>query len=331
MRRALLVLAIALLAVAAYVRIAGGGALGQRWPVGEPVAHARTAASLAAEAAAQQRAAERLGVAAPKQILFGDLHVHTTFSPDAFMMALPSSGGDGAHPVNDACDYARFCSALDFWSINDHDVGLTPWQWEQTIGAIRQCDAVGGAGPAPDTTAFLGWEWTQIGATPADHYGHKNVVLRGLGDDEIPARPITAATDQLLSEDGAGVRPSPWTLGLLGLFRPGRESFDFIRFWNEIDVKPCPEGVPVRELPRDCRESVRDPAGLFAKLDEWGFDSIVIPHGTTWGIYTPAGSAWDKQIVGKQYDPKRETLIEVFSGHGNSEEFRDWREVEIAR
>ncbi|MBM4383555.1 MAG: DUF3604 domain-containing protein [Deltaproteobacteria bacterium] len=295
MRRALVLVAVLLVAVAAFVRIAGSGALGERWHSGDPVARPRAAERVAAEASAQSSAAVAAGVADAKQILFGDLHVHTTYSPDAFMMALSSSGGDGAHPVDDACDFARFCSALDFWSINDHDVGLTPWQWEETIASMRQCDAVGGGGGAPDTVAFLGWEWTQIGSTPDNHYGHKNVVIRGLGDDEIPARPIAAAQVQLLSEDEADAAFNPWALGLLGLFRPGQESFDFIRFWNELDVEACPEGVPVRDLPKDCRESVKDPAGLFAKLDEWGFDSIVIPHGTTWGMYTPSGSAWDKQ------------------------------------
>ena len=330
MRRVLLVLALLALAVAAFVRIAGGGALGNRWHTADAIERPRAAERITAQTSGQSRAAQAIGAPESKQILFGDLHVHTTFSPDAFMMALPSSGGDGAHPVNDACDFARFCSALDFWSINDHDVGLTPWQWQETIASIRQCDAVGGGGASPDTTAFLGWEWTQIGTTPDNHYGHKNVVMRGLGDDEVPTRPIAASTETLLGEEGSQGMAGPWTLGLLGLFKPGKESFDFIRFWNDLDVPACPEGVPVRELPDDCRESVRDPAGLFAKLDEWGFDSIVIPHGTTWGIYTPAGSAWDKQIAGAQYDPKRETLIEVFSGHGNSEEFRAWREVEIA-
>ena len=53
---------------------------------------------------------------------------------------------------------------------------------------------------------------------------------------------------------------------------------------------------------------------LFAKLDQWGYPALVIPHGTTWGIYTPPGSAWDKQLNAKQHDPERQRLIEVYSG-----------------
>src|SRR5690606_28803270 len=95
----------------------------------------------------QREAAQRLapGGEAPgteKQILFGDLHVHTTYSADAFMMSLPLLHGEGAHPPGDACDFARYCSALDFWSINDHAEAISPQHWKDTKEAIRQCNAV---------------------------------------------------------------------------------------------------------------------------------------------------------------------------------------------
>ena len=70
------------------------------------------------------------------------------------------------------------------------------------------------------------------------------------------------------------------------------------------------------------------PEELFEKLDDWGHDSIVIPHGTAWGIYTPAGSDWRKQLPG--HDPERQTLVEIYSGHGNSEQLPRWRPVDVA-
>jgi len=216
--RTLLVVAIAVvLAALAVVYAAGRGAFGEHEAPGTPTDARRSAESVAADTAAVARAASGIGVRDAKQILFGDLHVHTTFSFDAFMLSLPVLVGEGAHPPADACDFARYCSALDFWSINDHAEGLTPQHWEETVETIRQCNAVAGDAANPDVVPFLGWEWTQIGSTPENHYGHKNVVLRDLEEGRIPTRPIAAGTPPG-SQPLDDIAPSTLTTGLLAFF-----------------------------------------------------------------------------------------------------------------
>jgi len=265
-----------------------------------------------------------------KQILFGDLHVHSTFSIDAFMMSLPFMQGEGAHPVSDACDFARYCSSLDFWSINDHAESLTPLRWRQTKDAIRQCNEVAGDPDDPDLVSFLGWEWTQVGRTPETHYGHKNVIFKDTADDEVPRRPIHSAGFTYENMR----RPTPLRMRVM---IPLLDPTNAQRYWNlnefqraVREVPECDPDTDTRELPAECTEGTSTPAGLFRKLDEWGFDSLVIPHGTTWWIYTPRGSSWDKQLTAEHRGADRQSLIEVFSGHGNSEQYRSWRSVEIA-
>jgi hypothetical protein len=102
--------------------------------------------------------------------------------------------------------------------------------------------------------------------------------------------------------------------------------YDWDRFIREIAGAPsCAEGIDVKDLPEDCVESAHTPQQLFGKLAQWGAQSLVIPHGTTWGFYTPPDASWEKQLRNAQHDPQRQALIEVFSGHGNSEEYRSWR------
>lgn len=311
--------------------VAGGGWVGESWDAGiaqgDPVAD-RT---LEARARAVEGTATSLGSDPGKQILFGDLHVHTTFSFDAFQMSLPMAGGDGAHPVADACDYARHCAGLDFWSINDHGVTLTPARWDQTIEAVRQCNEIAGDESSPDLVSYLGWEWTQVGTKPENHWGHKNVIFEGLADDEIPARPISAGLPGGMTRDAYGDPVTRLMMGALVVMAPSTGGPEFVKYMNDTNAAPdCPEGVSVHDLPRNCRESAPTPGELFAKLDEWDLESLVIPHGTAWGFYTPLGSSWDKQMGEKQHDPKWQRLIEVYSGHGNSEEYRSWREVVLA-
>jgi hypothetical protein len=254
--------------------------------------------------------------------------VHTTYSTDAFVWAMPIFHGDGVHPPAEACDYARFCSNLDFWATTEHAESLTARHWRDLKETVRACNAVAGDPQDPDLVTFLGWEWTQMGDTAADHYGHKNVILIDTDDDKVPTRPVSAGG---LAATGMKARGRPYYQDVIGPYMDwGSRQAQFDQQYKVRELKTqaiCPTGVPVRELPEDCLEYAETPAELFAKLDDWGFDAMVIPHGNTWGYYTPPGSSWDKQLTRKQHDPKRQTLIEVFSGHGNSEEFRKWREV----
>lgn len=274
----------------------------------------------------QNKTAESLGLVSPKQILFGDLHVHTTFSTDAFLWSLPIFGGEGSHPLADACDFARYCSAVDFWSINDHSEASTPARWAETKDSIRQCNARAGDPANPDVVAFMGFEWTQVGRTPSEHYGHKNVIFKGLADNEISPRALAAAGVASATIRGSATEMD-WRLSLVD-FANRQDYFDFRTFAAEVRAVPdCDPDIPTLDLPLDCYEQAADPGELANRLDAQNLDYLLIPHGTNWGFYTPPGTRFDKQLL-PQMRPERQTLIEVMSGHGNAEEYRSWRAVE---
>jgi hypothetical protein len=91
----------------------------------------------------------------------------------------------------------------------------------------------------------------------------------------------------------------------------------------------CPEDADTREPPLDCFEVAPTPRDLYEKLDRWGLEALAIPHGTAWGVYTPATATLDQHLDPGHYDPERQLLVEIMSGHGNSEEYRAWREFEV--
>ena len=274
-----------------------------------------------------------------RQILFGDLHVHTTYSADAFIFSLPLLQGEGAHPPADACDFARYCAELDFWSINDHAEFLTPWQWDETRSAIRECNAVATDAKNPDLVSFLGWEWTQsapLGMADEDkpHYGHKNVILLDTEEGRVPVRPIGDGSAAAFND--SEVPSVAWSLLRTAMSlgdTPGnlRPYLDFNRYTADVrDLEACPADVPVRDLPANCLEGAADPATLFEKLDDWGFESLVIPHGTAWGIHAPPRASLADQLTPGGHDPARQRLFEVYSGHGNSEVWADLQDTVLA-
>jgi hypothetical protein len=118
-----------------------------------------------------------------------------------------------------------------------------------------------------------------------------------------------------------GALMNPWNASIYLQFRSYLLALQSARM--------CPSGVDTRQLPLDCLEGAPDPATLFEKLGQWGFDTLVIPHGTSWGIMVPALAKWDTQLNRRQHDPQKQTLIEVYSGHGSSEEYRTWRPYDV--
>ncbi len=256
-----------------------------------------------------------------EQILFGDLHVHTTLSVDALAWNLPANlDGKGLRPISEACDFARFCSAIDFFASTDHAESMTPASWQMVREDVRQCNDVSGDPKNPDLVAFTGFEWTQLADSYQDYYGHKNVIFKDTADDRLPARPIASKPFPLPMKR---IRTLRYGAGLLDLSNVGA----YVRLADLLEalgkMAHCPEGVPVRELPPDCMELAPRVSILFDKLDDWGFDTLVIPHGTTWGMHVPFLVDWSTQI--DENNPKYQRLIEIYSGHGNIEEYREWR------
>ena len=273
----------------------------------------------------QQAASEAIGASSDKQILFGDLHVHTSYSLDAYLGTLPIMQGEGVHPPADACDFARYCSALDFWSINDHAESINPQRWMETKDTIRDCNAGAGDSNNPDTVAFLGWEWTQTGQSVDTNFGHKNMVFLNTAEHEVPSRPIAAMGPALKAMQKAKSGAKKFILPALD-FKNRQNYYDLERFIRETKTDLCPEGVDVRDLPTHCMEYARTPAELFTKLRQWDFPTLVIPHGNAVGHAAAPGSSWMNQLTSGNHDPELQRMIEVYSGHGSSEEYRVWQD-----
>src|SRR5882672_6830094 len=186
-----------------------------------------------------------------EQILFGDLHVHSTVSWDAFVFSLPVFGGSGAHPPADACDFARYCSSLDFFALTDHAETLTPRQWRESKQVLRQCSAVGRTNDDGDLITFTGFEWTQAGTTTENHYGHRNVIFRDQDEEHLPRRAISPMPPYF----------DPDLTVLKTMHEPRVGSY--VAMMQELSKVPvCAPDADTKSLPENCFEVALTPQDL---------------------------------------------------------------------
>ena len=263
-----------------------------------------------------------------KMILFGDLHVHTTFSFDALLLNLPIANGEGTHPVADACNFARFCSNLDFFAVTDHAEWLTKREWKDSLDSIQNCARVSDDLDEPPIVPFLGWEWTQASVNKDTHYGHKNIIIRGINKEEVPSMPIS--TNSGAFNSFAFGSTTLVTAGAVLLDFPNRKHYLDWRFKSLVAKasKDCKQGEAFNRN-SDCYEKAETSSELFRKLEQLNLDILVIPHGSAWGSVTPPLTSWDLQLNPKAHNASFNKLIEIYSGHGNSEEYRPWAPMEV--
>jgi hypothetical protein len=286
------------------------------------------AAAIAAGCHRDREPAAEIQLVPTPQVVFGDLHVHSTNSVDVYVLNAPLLGGRGEVTPADHCQFARHCSRLDFWAITDHQEGAPPSAWAESKAAIQACNAqYGGYDQIPSMVSFAGFEWQQSAVDAPGDWGHKNVIFRDDADAALPARAI-ASEGQVTGVSQADVDAA---VALATNVDP-----DNAAVYAALDAEVtaglaapvCPTGVASRDLPLDCVEHAADPATLYGKLDEWGSDALVIPHGYTWGAHHGPETSWEYQLGPKQHDPHYQTLVEIYSGHGSMEEYRPWRPLE---
>ena len=219
------------------------------------------------ERSAEQRsAATALSVAPPhKQILFGDLQ-----STPPSRATVPEFAADAARRrratrSRTPADYARFCSSLDFWSLNDHAEASTPERWRESKEAIRQVQrSRGRCGESRRRFASLGWEWSQVGATPEEHYAQERL-LRETADDVVPAR-RSAPRDSRPTRCATRARACRWLLPFADSRTASALETSSSSSRRSARCRAARTAWRRTNSAHDCYESAATPAELFRKL-----------------------------------------------------------------
>jgi len=127
-------------------------------------------------------------------------HEDNVFDQKAFMNnGLYNLDEDGSYPAGNQGIYELSFESVDkgrFKPPSLRNVAITaPYMHDGSIATLEEVvrhyerggrmvpegteingQDVSGDGADPDVAVFLGWEWSQVGRTPAEHWGHNDVL-----------------------------------------------------------------------------------------------------------------------------------------------------------
>ena len=228
------------------------------------------------------------------------------------MRSLPMLQGEGAHPPADACDFARFCSGA---RLLEHQRPRRGRSRRSTGRRPRRRSASATPSPAirrtPTSSRSSAGSGRRSGRRP------RTTTATRTSSSATPTttrcrRARSARSAPQLRRRAAPAGRRCWQRLPASRCSTGRTASatsTSATYQAELrDVPTVPDGrrhaQAARRLPRVGADAARS---CSRSSSQWGFDTLVIPHGTTWGLYTPPGSTWDKQLTAAQHDPEKQT------------------------
>ncbi len=268
---AVLLIALAFLAVWG----AGQGWLGELETPGTVHATPRTVARSEAETRAQREGAHALGVESAKQILFGDLHVHTTFSFDAFLLSLPRWPAARARtrrptPATSRASARRSISGRSTTTPRDSLRATGARRSTRSASATRSAGDGRGARTRSRSSAGSG---RRSAPRPRTTTATRTWSCAARATTQIPARPIAAGGRALQLREGAA--PGVVARGLAALGGGSPRYHDLARYFAGAPTsarlsRRRPRARAAARLPRgggDAGQPVREARRLGLRLD----------------------------------------------------------------